>query len=144
MENILRRISRPFSANESQEGMTIIEILIVIALMSTIMAILMNAILAKHERAKIDLTAVKLSRLSDSLVQYKLDSPRFPTTDEGLMALREAPAGARNWRGPYTEPDKLLDPWDRPIRYELVNAKTYKLTSAGPNGEFGDEDDIIL
>jgi general secretion pathway protein G len=144
MEKILRRISRPFSANESQEGMTIIEILIVIALMSTIMAILMNAILAKHERAKIDLTAVKLSRLSDSLVQYKLDSPRFPTTDEGLMALREAPAGARNWRGPYTEPDKLLDPWDRPIRYELVNAKTYKLTSAGPNGEFGDEDDIIL
>jgi len=124
--------------------MTIIEILIVIALMSTIMAILVNAILGKYERAKIDLTGVKLSRLSENLVQYKLDSSRFPSTGEGLQALLDAPSGARNWRGPYAESDKLLDPWDRPIQYEWINAKTCKITSAGPDGDFGNEDDIIF
>ncbi|HET9237368.1 MAG TPA: type II secretion system protein GspG [Oligoflexus sp.] len=144
MGKILRRLSRPFSSDAAQEGMTIIEILIVIALMSTIMAILVNTILEKYERAKIDLTSVKLSRLSESLVQYKLDSSRFPTTDEGLKALIEAPAGARNWRGPYTQSDKLLDPWDRPIHYELITVKAYKIASAGPDGEFGNEDDITL
>lgn len=144
MASLLSNLSRPFTPNESQQGMTIIEILIVIALMSTIMAILVNAILGKYERAKIDLTAVKLSRLGESLVQFKLDSSRFPSTDEGLKSLLEAPSEARNWRGPYAETDKLLDPWDRPIRYELMNPKAYKISSAGPDGDFGNEDDIIF
>ena len=87
---------------------------------------------------------MKLSRLSENLVQYKLDSSRFPSTEEGLKALLEAPSGARNWRGPYADADKLVDPWDRPVQYELINAKAYKITSAGPDGDFGNEDDIIF
>lgn len=144
MTNILKKLSRPFTPNETQQGMTIIEILIVIALISTIMAVLVSAILEKYERAKIDLTEVKLSRLSENLVQYRLDSSRFPSTDEGLKALLEAPSGARNWRGPYAESEKLMDPWDRPIQYELINAKAYKIASAGPDGDFGSDDDIIF
>jgi general secretion pathway protein G len=144
MKTILKKLSRPFASAETQQGMTIIEILIVIALMSTIMAILVNAILEKYERAKIDLAGVKQSRLSESIVQYKLDSSRLPATDEGFKALREAPSGVRNWRGPYAESDKLIDPWDRPMLYELINAKNYKITSAGPDGEFGSDDDIIF
>lgn len=143
MKKFLKKLSQPFST-ESEQGMTIIEILIVIALMSTIMAILVSTIQEKYERAKIDLTAVKLSRLSENLGQYKFDLSRYPSTGEGLKALLESPSGARNWRGPYAEPDKLLDPWDHPVQYELINAKAYKISSAGPDGEFGNDDDIIF
>lgn len=143
MKKFLKRLSQPFST-EYEQGMTIIEILIVIALMSTIMAILVSTIQEKYERAKIDLTAVKLSRLGENLTQYKLDLSRYPSTDEGLKALMEAPSGARNWRGPYAEPDKLRDPWDQPIHYELMSAKAYRISSAGPDGEFGNNDDIIF
>jgi general secretion pathway protein G len=108
------------------------------------MAILVSTIQEKYERGKVDLTAVKLSRLSENLAQYKLDLSRYPSTGEGLKALLEAPSGSRNWRGPYAEPDKLMDPWDQPIQYELMNARAFKITSAGPDSEFGNNDDIIF
>lgn len=123
--------------------MTIIEILIVIALMSTIMAVVVGQILDKNEQARIDLTGVRQSKLGESLTMYKLHTALFPSTSDGLQALVEVPAPARNWRGPYTEPDKLEDLWGQPMQYELMSSKSFKITSAGSDGEFGTEDDVI-
>ena len=136
-------LTSPF-AQHSDQGMTIIEILIVIALMSTIMAVLVTKLLDKSDSAKADLTGVLQSKLDESLTMYKLDTARYPTTEEGLQALIEGPATARNWKGPYTEAEKLNDTWGKPLQYELINARTFKITSAGSDGEFGTDDDIIF
>jgi general secretion pathway protein G len=140
---IQKFLSSPFTPKSTQAGMTIIEILIVIALMSTIMAVVVGQILDKNEQARIDLTGVRQSKLSESLTMYKLHTARFPSTRDGLQALVEAPATARSWKGPYTEPDKLDDLWGKPMQYELLNAKTFKITSAGSDGEFETEDDVV-
>lgn len=135
---------KPFAPRDKDSGMTIIEILIVIALMSTIMAVLVTKMLDKSDSAKADLTGVLQSKLEESLTMYKLDTARYPTTEDGLKALIEAPATARNWKGPYTDAEKLNDTWGNPMQYELINAKRFKITSAGMDGEMGTGDDIIF
>jgi general secretion pathway protein G len=139
----LSRLTRPFAKRDDrEEGMTIIEILIVIALIGTLMTVLMNSILKKNEDAKVDLAKVGMSQLSNGLSLYKMHNNRFPTTEEGLGALLTAPSGAKNWRGPYTEEDKLKDPWDTELSYESTGVKSFKITSAGPDQTPGTEDDI--
>ncbi len=136
-------LERPFS-DRVESGMTIIEILIVIALMAGIMAVLVTKLLDRNEEAKTDLTSIALGQLSDDLKIYKLNNNHFPTTEEGLQALVEAPASAtRTWKGPYIDPEKINDPWGKPLQYELVNFKNFKITSAGADGEFETSDDVM-
>lgn len=134
----------PFQKSDEDSGMTIIEILIVIALMGAIMAVLVTKLLDKNDEAKADLTTVSESRLAEEVKLYKLNNNRFPTTEEGLQALLEAPPSAKNWKGPYIDADKVNDPWGKPFQYELINAKNFKLTSAGPDSEFGTADDVVF
>ncbi len=144
MKKLRSFLCQPFSEGDRQQGMTIIEILIVIALMSTIMAVLVTNLLDKSDSAKADLTEVLVSKLNESLTIYKIDTGRFPTTEDGLKALLEAPSTVRNWKGPYTEPDKLNDIWGHALQYELINSKKFKIASAGIDGEFGTDDDILF
>lgn len=144
MKNALNLILKPFGKEaRRQAGMTIIEILIVIALIGTIMTIVMTNVLQKSDEAKVDLAKIAASQLENALRLYKLNNNRFPTTDEGLQALLQAPAGAKNWRGPYTEADKLKDPWGNDFSYEATGSKSFKIRSAGQDGEMNNEDDVI-
>ncbi len=143
LSKIRQYLLAPFSSENKQEGMTIIEILIVIALISTVMLVLVSNIMGKSDEGKADLTGVLQSKLAESLTMYKLNTARFPSTEEGLQALVEAPSSARNWKGPYTEAEKLDDTFGKPMQYELITPKSFKITSAGIDGEFGTEDDII-
>ncbi|WP_141731895.1 type II secretion system major pseudopilin GspG [Oligoflexus tunisiensis] len=143
LKRLKRVLQRPFGpVGESERGMTIIEILIVIALMSTIMAVLVNNMLDKGDDAKRDLAAVSMGSLKNALDMYRLKNSRYPTTDEGLQALLEAPATAKNWGGPYVEPNQINDPWGQPYRYESNGPKNFKIISVGADGSEGTEDDV--
>jgi len=65
-----------------------------------------------------------------ALGTYKLDTSTFPTSEQGLAALRVAPAGVNLWKGPYLPQEVPMDPWGRPYVYKYP-------------GEHGDEPDII-
>ncbi|MES2745926.1 MAG: type II secretion system major pseudopilin GspG [Bdellovibrionota bacterium] len=144
MKKTLNLILKPFGKKaRAQAGMTIIEILIVIALIGTIMTIVMTNVLQKSDEAKVDLARIAASQLENALRLYKLNNNKFPTTDEGLQALLVAPGGAKNWRGPYTEADKLKDPWGNDFSYESTSAKSFKIRSAGQDTEMNNEDDVI-
>ncbi len=138
-----RLAALPFSQrDEDERGMTIIEILIVIALIGTLMTIIMTNILDKSDDAKKDLARVAMAQIENGLRLYRLHNNRYPSTEEGLQALVTAPSGAKNWRGPYTEPDKLNDPWDSPFTYESSGSRNFKMMSSGPDQQMGNEDDI--
>jgi general secretion pathway protein G len=132
----------PNFMNGAEIGMTIIEILIVIALIGTIMTVIMTNVLDKNDQAKIDLTSVQEKKIAENLDLYKVHMGRYPTTEQGLRALLEAPDRRDKWRGPYTEMEKLSDPWSQAFKYESPTANTYEITSAGPDGEFASGDDI--
>ncbi|MBC7660652.1 MAG: type II secretion system major pseudopilin GspG [Chitinophagaceae bacterium] len=143
-KNTLNVVLKPFGKEaRRQAGMTIIEILIVIALIGTIMTIIMTNVLQKSDEAKVDLARIAAAQLENALRLYKLNNNRYPTTEEGLQALLVAPPSAKNWRGPYTEADKLKDPWANDFTYESTSAKAFKITSPGQDGELGNADDVI-
>jgi general secretion pathway protein G len=144
LKRFMRVLQRPFGAREEGErGMTIIEILIVIALMSTIMAVLVSRLLDKSDDAKKQLASVSMGTLKNALDMYRLKNSRYPTTEDGLQALVEAPASAKNWGGPYVEPNQINDPWNQPYRYESSGPKNFKIICVGSDGQEGTEDDVV-
>jgi general secretion pathway protein G len=144
LKRLKRVLQRPFGpVGEGERGMTIIEILIVIALMSTIMAVLVSNLLDKGDEAKMDLAVVSMGTLKNALDMYRLKNSRYPTTEEGLQALIEAPATAKNWGGPYAEPSQINDPWGQPYRYESNGPRNFKIISVGADGSEGTEDDVV-
>jgi general secretion pathway protein G len=78
---------------------------------------------------------------------FEQDTGRYPSTDEGLLALIQNPQ-IRNWRGPYLKSVSVpADPWGSVYRYaypsELTASETlYDIVSAGPDGVYGNSDDV--
>ena len=123
---------------------TLIEILVVVAIIGILAAtILPNFIGAKHE-AKVSAAKAHIAVLDTQLRRFDVDMDRFPTTDEGLKALVETPAGdSRKWRGPYIE-HLLNDPWGSPYQYRcpgIHNPSSFDLWSRGADGADGGEGD---
>jgi general secretion pathway protein G len=68
-------------------------------------------------KSQTKLAAAQIDALEKALDQFRLDVDRYPTTEEGLAALQEAPTDAPGWLGPYLKKDVPMDPWGRPFVY---------------------------
>ena len=93
-------------------------------------------------------TELELQEIGDALESFRDDVGRYPTNEEGLLALREEPAGADGWLGPYLPDgvfidDNVVDTSGNPIGYEL-QSEGYRLGAAGPDGKFDTNDDVVL
>lgn len=141
----LRRVmNRPLglaSRANGQAGMSLIEIIIVVALLGTLMAYMVSNLIGTSENAKIDQTKLAMGVIQQSLQLYRIHNNKYPTTDQGLNALLTNPGDSKSWRGPYIEPNKLKDPWSADFSYES-DGRNFKIISPGGNGTLGDEDDI--
>lgn len=133
-------LSRPFVTDRSA-GMSLIEIILVIALMGTLMTVLITNLTDTSDRGMEDIAYVGMTKLEQKLTAYRLDNHRFPTTDQGLNALISNPSSSRRWRGPYVDKKELEDPWGGTYGYES-DGKNFKIISPGPDGQLGNEDDI--
>lgn len=122
-------------------GMTLIEIILVVALLGTLMAYLVRNLLGTADNAKIDTAKLAMGQLQGDLQMYRVHNNKFPTTEQGLDALLTAPGDAKGWRGPYTEASHIQDPWGVKFTYESDGRNT-KIISAGPDGQPGTADDI--
>ena len=83
--------------------------------------------------------------LKTALDNFETDNGRFPSMDEGLNALIEAPPNLANWHKLLDVDEIPKDPWGHEYRYQCpgqLNPQTYDLFSAGPDGEFSTDDDI--
>lgn len=131
----------PFGAIR-QAGMSMIEIMIVISLIGILMTFIIRNVMQSADNAKSDAAQIGMNMLIQDLQRFKLDTNRYPTTEQGLNALLNNPGGdVKNWRGPYTEDNKLNDPWGVPFQYES-DGRTVKMTSSGADQTMGTEDDI--
>ncbi len=82
--------------------------------------------------------------LSTALGIFRIDCGRFPTAQEGLGALIKNP-GVKKWAGPYIPgKEAFTDPWGTALRYAPQDEKNLRLTSAGPDRNFGSPDDISI
>jgi len=126
---------------KSKKGMTLIEIIIVVALIGTMMAYMITNVIGQADEAKVDQTKIGMGVLQQALTLYRVHNNRYPTAEQGLEGLITNPGNSKNWRGPYTEKEKMVDPWGEQLQYES-DGRSFKLISGGQDMSIGTEDDI--
>jgi general secretion pathway protein G len=137
----------PGALRRRDTGFTLIEIMAVVVIMGMLMATLAVGIAAQIDKARINTTKVKLTRLEQALEFYQMDNARFPTTDQGLEALVRKPTTPPEPRsytpGGYLKEDGLVDPWGQTFQYRIPgtnNPHSFDLWSLGPDGVEGGDD----
>jgi general secretion pathway protein G len=136
-------MSRRQNRRRRQGGFTLIEVLLVLVILVALGSMVGVFIRRAQQQADIDIAKSQMGLFKTPLEQFAMSVKRFPTSEEGLEALRIAPQDAPLWNGPYLENDVPLDPWGNEYIYELIDSETYQLSSAGPNGVPGDDDDVL-
>ena len=136
-------------APRRDSGFTLVELLVVLAILGMIVALVTPQVLKYLGRAKIDAARIEIQTIGNALDLYRLDLQHYPTQQEGLQALVEAPPGsdAERWQGPYIKQRKLpLDPWGRPYLYrspgEHGEYDLYSLGADNAPGGSGENQDI--
>ena len=133
---------------KSNNAFTLIELLLVITIISVLAAVVVPRFFGRSQEARI--VAAKqtiVGTLGISLDLFEQDTGRYPRSEEGLLALVQSPQ-ITNWRGPYLKTTTLpLDPWNNEYKYNFPSELTdseylYDIISAGPDGVFGNTDDI--
>jgi general secretion pathway protein G len=123
-----------------QSGFTLMELLVVLAILGLLMSLVGPRVLNQLGGAKTKTAAIQIRDLEQTLEMYKLDVGRFPTTSQGLGALVNKPAGVSGWNGPYLKSDVPLDPWKKEYHYKYPGEKgEVDIFSYGQNGSPGGE-----
>jgi general secretion pathway protein G len=132
--------------NRSESGFTLIEILIVVTIIGLLVAFLGTNLFRQFGGAQRDLAESQLRKIQDTLELYKVQNGRYPTTEQGLLALVRPPTSEpiprRYPPGGYLNEKQVLDPWGSPYRYESPgrnNTYAFDLSSLGPDGREGGE-----
>lgn len=120
-----------------QRGFTLIELIVVIALLGLVMAYVAPELFSKADEAKHRAAGIQVEKVNSTVELYKLETGRFPTE---LQDLVRQPAGMSNWKGPYLKKKLLIDPWNNELIYTQPGEHgRFDLVSLGSDGEPGGE-----
>jgi general secretion pathway protein G len=114
----------------NRSGVTLIEMMVVVVIIALFAALVAPRLLKQGDHAKVVAAQAQINAFQTALGTYKLETSQFPSTEQGLAALRNKPGDLPNWNGPYLPKDIPNDPWGRPYIYKYP-------------GDHGDEPDII-
>lgn len=138
-----RRIGR------RRAGFTLIELLLVMVILAVLAALVLPRFAGRSEEAREKAAQTQIQSLfGTALDVYESDNGAYPSTNQGLEALRSEPTGdpkPKHWKGPYLKSEVPKDPWGNEYVYRAPGTKNpsgYDLSSTGPDGRDGTEDDI--
>ena len=130
-----------------QRGFTLIEIMVVVIIIGVLVALIAPNMIGQTDKARVVAAGADIHSISSALQMYKLDNFSYPTTDQGLQALVTKPSGApepKNWNKEGYLPKKPMDPWGNDYIYVSPGAHgPFDLSSHGPDGKDGGDDDIV-
>ena len=126
----------------AQGGFSLIEILIVVALIALIAGMVANQVFGGQDKARFNLAKTQISSLAADVEQFELDTGALP---QRLDDLVKEPGGAKGWLGPYAREKDLKDPWNTPIEFRVPGKSgPFELLSYGgdrkPGGTSTDGD----
>jgi general secretion pathway protein G len=140
----LRTHTHHARARASRAAFTLIELLLVIAILAVLAAIVVPKFSGRTEQARVTAAQTQISSFSTALDAFEVDNGFYPRGNKGLDELLTQPSDLTSWKGPYIK-DVPRDPWQNEYQYEApgkFNPSSYDLISAGPDKQFGTDDDI--
>ena len=124
----------------TQYGFTMMELLVVLVIVGLLAALVGPVVYKRISPAKAASARAQIEHFGTALDAYFIDNGRFPSTREGLIALRQAPANASNWNGPYLKKNIPQDPWGSAYRYLSPGTHgAYEISSLGADSKEGGE-----
>ena len=134
-ESKRRRVAR-------ERGFTLVELLVVMVILGLLAALVVPSYLGRERKARSQAAKTQIELLGTALDTFRLDVGRYPTSQEGLQALRTPPGGLPRWDGPYLKKEVPLDPWGRDYHYESPGQHgEYDLYTYGADGGPGGDGD---
>jgi general secretion pathway protein G len=121
-------------------GFTLLELLVVMVIIGLLAGYVGPRFFAQIGKSEIKTARAQIDALEKGLDQYRLDVGRYPTTEQGLQALIQAPPETARWQGPYLRKAVPLDPWGKPYQYVHPGKQgDFDLYSFGTDGQPGGE-----
>ena len=137
---------RSRTGRAARSGFTLIELLLVLVILSVLAAVVVPKFTRRSQQARVTAARAEIANIELSLDVFEIDIGRFPTTEEGILALIEEPSGVTGWSGSYLKSREVpADPWGGDYSYRSPgqhNTDGYDLHSYGPDGQDGGGDDI--
>lgn len=142
-----RRGTRAGRPAGRDSGFTLLELLVVLAIMGLLAAIIGPNVIGYLGRGKSQAAAVQARSVATALNLFRVDVGRYPTEAEGLDALLKAPATAPGWNGPYLPEAKgIIDPWGNPYHLKVPGehgeVDVFSLGSDNAPGGSGEAKDV--
>jgi general secretion pathway protein G len=124
---------------QGEQGFTLVEMLVVIAIIGLIMGLIGPRVLNYLSESKVKAAKIQMQSFSSALDLFNLDAGRYPSTAEGLTALVRRTPGVAAWNGPYLKGGNVPnDPWNNPYIYRAPGEHgAYDIVSLGSDGQEG-------
>lgn len=128
------------STSARPSGFTLIELIVVIALVAVLAAVVAPNLLGKASDANRKSAGIQLEKIANIVELYRLETGRYPETLEDLI---NQPQGVERWNGPYVrKQSQLNDPWGNPLVIERPGQNgPFDIISYGGDGQPGGEGD---
>jgi general secretion pathway protein G len=121
-----------------QRGFTLLELLVVMVIIGLLAGIVAPQYFSQLGKSNTKVTKAQIESFGQALDQYRLDVGQYPSTEQGIAALRAAPPQATRWQGPYLKRDIPPDPWGRAYQYRSPGTQgDYEILSLGADGQPG-------
>ncbi len=127
-----------FSSPARQKAFTLLELLVVMVIIGLLAGFVAPRYFGQIGKSEVKVARAQIDALEKALDQYRLDTGRYPSSEEGLVSLVAQPSGATKWAGPYLRKDVPLDPWGRPYVYRFPGEqRDFDVMSYGRDGKPG-------
>lgn len=146
-QKIIRKTPDTERRHGRTAGFTLVELLVVLMILGLLAGLAGPRVLRYLGSAKSDAAGLQIEEFGAGLDLFHLEVGRYPTTEEGLQALSDEPAGLRGWNGPYLKKrDIPMDPWGNEYHYRYPGESgEYDLFSLGrDNAEGGEGEDADI
>lgn len=143
LPTVFRRAPHFKSAPSAARGFTLLELIVVIAILAMLATFVVPAVLGNLDDAKQTKAKGDITMLMQQLKIYKVDNGRYPTAEQGLQALVSKPTSGpipQNWK-PYLDKAVPKDPWGTPYQYlnPGFSGQGVDVMSYGEDGQEGGE-----